>query len=491
MRSVDVIVPCYNGARFLGATLDSALSQTHPAVRILVVDDGSTDGTRGVVERYAGRVEYVAKANGGQASARNLGIARTSGDLVLCLDADDLLAPDMIARLAARLDARPEVDLAFASPLAFFETGPDGVPRHAYAETWRPEGPWPEYLGPLSIFCALHTSSTLVRRGALERHGPFPEDRAIQGCEDWHLWLAATLVGARFEHVEGVLTYYRQHATSSSASVRGIAARESELGRRAAALFEGAPVGRVTDRDRAVLSLGLRRIATRWLGLGEHARHAEVTALAERLAPASTRASLRRRASTWRLDQDAGSDAGRAVLSRLQVAIELSELGLPRLAAVVLAQTPLDAGTLRAVDDAWRRGEVDRLVVDASRTVAAALADGEGSRRPSFFANVAVVVARHEALRGRPGEAREALLRALALDPGHRGAWWALSILDARDGSPAAALRAALQAGRGPSRDVALDVARRVLARSPRARQLASDVLGVSLRALSRATRHG
>jgi glycosyltransferase involved in cell wall biosynthesis len=208
MRSVDIIVPCYNGGRFLGQTLESALSQTHPAVRVLVVDDGSTDDTRAVVGRHGGRVDYLAKANGGQASARNLGIGRTRGDYVLCLDADDLIAPDMVARLVTRLEQRRESDLAFASPLAFFGTDTGrGIPGHAYAETWRPEGPWPEYVAPLSFLCALHTSSTLVRRRAFDRHGLFPEDRAIQGCEDWYLWLKATLEGATIEHVEGRLTY--------------------------------------------------------------------------------------------------------------------------------------------------------------------------------------------------------------------------------------------------------------------------------------------
>ncbi|MBL8115505.1 MAG: glycosyltransferase family 2 protein, partial [Acidobacteria bacterium] len=86
--AVDIVIPCFNGERFLGQTLDSALAQTHPAVHVLVVDDGSTDGTRALVEARGGRVGYLHKENGGQASARNLGIARTAAPYVCLLDAD-------------------------------------------------------------------------------------------------------------------------------------------------------------------------------------------------------------------------------------------------------------------------------------------------------------------------------------------------------------------------------------------------------------------
>jgi hypothetical protein len=259
--------------------------------------------------------------------------------------------------------------------------------------------------------------------------------------------------------------------------VRGIASRESELITRAATLFERSP--HVTERDRHVLSLGIRRIATRWLGLGALDRYGALVERAAQLAPLS-----------YRLPEMVGAaDGALASVTLIRVASALVSLGLPRLAAVVLAQTPYDARSHRAVDALGLRADADRTVVGVSGVVASAVAaagSGQGAARPSFFANSAVAVARYESRQGRPDAARKALRSALALDPQHRAAWWAMAALDARDLRPRSAMRAARRASDGPARDVVLDISRRVLLRSPRTRQLVSDTLGVGLRALTR-----
>ena len=97
---VDVVIDNYNYGRYVRQAVDSALAQTHANVRVVVVDDGSTDGSPAVLERYADRVELVLKENGGQASALNAGLARCSGDVVIFLDADDALDPTAAAQVA-------------------------------------------------------------------------------------------------------------------------------------------------------------------------------------------------------------------------------------------------------------------------------------------------------------------------------------------------------------------------------------------------------
>jgi glycosyltransferase involved in cell wall biosynthesis len=105
--SVDIVIDNYNYGRFLGRAIDSALAQTHPAVRVIVVDDGSTDDSRAVIARYGNRVTAVLKPNGGQGSAVNAGFACGTGDLVIFLDSDDELLPDAAARSAAAFAADP------------------------------------------------------------------------------------------------------------------------------------------------------------------------------------------------------------------------------------------------------------------------------------------------------------------------------------------------------------------------------------------------
>jgi glycosyltransferase involved in cell wall biosynthesis len=99
-RIVDIVIDNCNYGRFLGAAIDSAIAQTHPS-RVIVVDDGSTDDSQEVIRSYGNRLVAVVKENGGQASAFNAGLRQSSGDIVLLLDADDVLAP-RAAELAVR-----------------------------------------------------------------------------------------------------------------------------------------------------------------------------------------------------------------------------------------------------------------------------------------------------------------------------------------------------------------------------------------------------
>ena len=105
--AVDVVVNNYNYARFLQEAIDSALAQTHPNVRVIVVDDGSQDRSRQVIGRYRDRVVAVFKENGGQALALNAGLLESRGDVVLFLDSDDRLRADAAARIAEAFAADP------------------------------------------------------------------------------------------------------------------------------------------------------------------------------------------------------------------------------------------------------------------------------------------------------------------------------------------------------------------------------------------------
>lgn len=105
---VSVIIPCYNAARYIGETLESVRRQTWPNLEVIVVDDGSTDGSARIVETF-GELDLVLvrQANRGQTAALNVGLARATGDFVQYLDADDLIDPDKIALQMARLIEAP------------------------------------------------------------------------------------------------------------------------------------------------------------------------------------------------------------------------------------------------------------------------------------------------------------------------------------------------------------------------------------------------
>src|SRR3954451_10156846 len=100
---VSIVVNNHNYARFLPAAIDSALAQDHARTEVIVVDDGSTDGSTDVIRRYRDRLHAVLKDNGGQASAFNAGARAARGDVVLFLDADDVLLPTAAGAAAGAL----------------------------------------------------------------------------------------------------------------------------------------------------------------------------------------------------------------------------------------------------------------------------------------------------------------------------------------------------------------------------------------------------
>jgi glycosyltransferase involved in cell wall biosynthesis len=98
---LSIVINNYNYRQFVGQAIESALAQTHPDTEVIVVDDGSTDGSVEVLQAYAGRFKLICQANGGQGAAYNTGLAQASGQVVMFLDADDWLYPEAAAKVVA------------------------------------------------------------------------------------------------------------------------------------------------------------------------------------------------------------------------------------------------------------------------------------------------------------------------------------------------------------------------------------------------------
>jgi glycosyltransferase involved in cell wall biosynthesis len=120
----EAMIPAWNAARTIRETVGSVLGQTVPPARVIVVDDGSTDGTAGLVAGLPG-VEVLAQPNQGPARATNHGLSRVAAPVAALLDADDLWFPDKMERQLAVLEARPEVGLVFCGQRQFRHGEPD------------------------------------------------------------------------------------------------------------------------------------------------------------------------------------------------------------------------------------------------------------------------------------------------------------------------------------------------------------------------------
>jgi glycosyltransferase involved in cell wall biosynthesis len=211
MPQVSVIIPSYNQARFVGATVESVLAQTYPDVEVIVVDDGSTDDTQAVLAAYRERIRYIYQENKGLAGARNTGFLASHGDYLLFLDSDDLIYPDKLARHVSFLEAEPDFGLVYS---AWQQIDEDGT--RVLGEV-RPnkQGQLLKELLRRSFF--FFASAAVMRRECLERVGLF--DESLRWSEDADMWLRLARAGYAFGYLDQPLLQYRIHANSMTATI--------------------------------------------------------------------------------------------------------------------------------------------------------------------------------------------------------------------------------------------------------------------------------
>lgn len=212
---VDIVVNNYNYARYLPDAVASARAQTHPAVNVIVVDDGSTDDSRAVLADLQGDdLTVVLKENGGQASALNAGAARSTGDVVIFLDADDLLKPDAAARVAAAFAVSdPPARVQFRMDVIDAEGKPTGELK-PFTHLSLPSGDLRAAELAYSFDLGwMPTSANAFRADALRRVLPIPE-QAFRILSDWYLVHTTTLLGSILS-LDDVLASYRVHGANN------------------------------------------------------------------------------------------------------------------------------------------------------------------------------------------------------------------------------------------------------------------------------------
>lgn len=214
MKKVSVIIPAYNSEAFIKESIESALNQTYPNLEVVVVNDGSTDGTEDILSPFMDRIVYIKKDNGGPASARNLGIKKSSGEYICFLDADDKYLPQKVERQVAYLNEHPDVGLVFSD--ASILGGGFLAQRGSIHEAL------PIYYGyvfpRLFIKNFIPILTVMIRREVLEKSGLFDEDRELISIEDYELWLRIAMhypVG----YISERLASYRVHSSNISSNL--------------------------------------------------------------------------------------------------------------------------------------------------------------------------------------------------------------------------------------------------------------------------------
>ncbi|MBV8036904.1 glycosyltransferase [Roseateles sp.] len=218
---VSVVIPCFNTERYIAATLRAVLAQAGAALEVIVVDDGSTDGSAALVEREFPQVRLIRRSNAGVAAARNAGIEAATGDWVAFCDADDIWLPGKLAAQFDTMAAAPGCRMSYTAWHVWVSAEPEPEPtllQRLAAEAddpgrWRGATGWlyPELL----LDCVVWTSTVLMQRSLLSEIGSF--DTGLRIGEDYDLWLRASRV-TRIERVMRPLALYRQHPGSITRS---------------------------------------------------------------------------------------------------------------------------------------------------------------------------------------------------------------------------------------------------------------------------------
>jgi GT2 family glycosyltransferase len=195
---VSVIIPCYNYGHHLRACVGSVLAQTFQDFEMIVINDGSTDNSAEVADSLASEygIRVIHQENSGQpAIVRNRGIRESRGEFIICIDADDIIAPNMLARFVEVLEREPAVDIAYGEGI-FFDTA---------GKVWR------QTTGEFELnklkeanqlfYCAMY------RRRVFDVVGGY--NLNVRGYEDWDFWIGAAKHGFRAIKVPDALLYYR------------------------------------------------------------------------------------------------------------------------------------------------------------------------------------------------------------------------------------------------------------------------------------------
>ena len=207
---VGVVIPVYNGEKYIADAVRSALRQTVPPKEVIVVDDGSTDSTREVLSTFGQQIAVIRQRNKGCAAARNAGIGKTRTEWIGFLDADDMWKPNKLERMSQAIPGQHEVGLLFSAVEHWWEHARRRQIRRRDRDS-QCRRLYQELAGTNAVLGG--GSGAVVRRSCLLDAGLF--DETLRSAEDWDMWIRIAR-SWRAIYVDDVLTTYREHASGLS-----------------------------------------------------------------------------------------------------------------------------------------------------------------------------------------------------------------------------------------------------------------------------------
>jgi glycosyltransferase involved in cell wall biosynthesis len=191
---VSVIIPVYNGERFISDAVDNVLGQNYPSVELIIVDDGSTDKTGEIVKQFPADIRYLRQENAGPASARNRGIRNASGEFLTFLDVDDLWPENNLNLLTNEMFQEPDTEIIHGyAQLMEYNSATCG-----YDYSRNPKKSYPYFIG-----------AAIYRRSVFDKVGLFDSTLLFSEGTDW--FMRAVQLKVKFKRLDNITLLVRKH----------------------------------------------------------------------------------------------------------------------------------------------------------------------------------------------------------------------------------------------------------------------------------------
>lgn len=213
MDKVSVIIPSYNHEKFIGDAIESVLNQSYPHIEIIVVDDGSTDGTQEILSRFQSQINimFMFQENSGGSAARNSGIRVAQGRYICFLDSDDVFHPEKVERQIEFFNTNPEIGLVHTGAYVLLKAN-EGW-KHWYTYTPPVFHSRDEQIKELLKANYIACSTVMVRRDLFSQVGLF--NTKYDYAPDYDMWLRL-LTCSDFSSIPEALIHYRWHGGNQS-----------------------------------------------------------------------------------------------------------------------------------------------------------------------------------------------------------------------------------------------------------------------------------
>jgi teichuronic acid biosynthesis glycosyltransferase TuaG len=229
LPAVSIIMPAYNSVKYIEESINSVLRQSYTDWELIVVNDGSTDNTEEIVQKFIeidNRIKLFNKQNGGIASSRNFGHKQASGSFIAYLDHDDLWMPEKLALQMKEFGQRPEVDVILTNGIVFYSVADQKeteyntlIGLYSYKSL---------YLKQI-VANYIPILSVIVRRSVIESIGEWDEGKIYEGCDDYDYWFRMARARATFYSLKDQLFMYRKHSNNYSNDTRKMLAAEANV----------------------------------------------------------------------------------------------------------------------------------------------------------------------------------------------------------------------------------------------------------------------